>query len=546
MLQVAAGPLPRLHLVSPDSDLAFFDRWGARIAAGDLLQRAPFHPTTDWMATIADQALRTDPGLAARAGLTPAPADPIAAAERLWDRWLGGATYYQEPAYPYLIGLTYRLTGRGVWHVFAWQLALGVAGVLLVHHLARRLFSETAGAVAGALAVLAPIPLLYEVALLRDFLVVLATLALVALMRWTVDGGRRRWLVLGLAFGGASLVKQSFLLFPLAMGAWRLAAARAPTRDRLAAAGLTMAGVGLALLPAVLRNLAVGAPSLAMNGSASGMLALYHVGSATPFDLMVSPEMARVLLAADGRFLPSLVEAARTHADLGSLLLLEGRKLLYAFHPFEAPNNVDYYLFRHGAPVLAALPATLAVLLPLAGVGLASRRAAAAAWPVLVAIAATLPGLVLGAALSRYRAPLTAALLPLAGAGAVRLWAWIAARRVRPLAAAAIATGLYLAWAAAAPPGKAPRDRAGKYARSGLQALGMDEPALAALCFQESLRLAPGAPAIAALLAQAEAAEGDAGRTAELGARARAALEADPAARPRPRIEPPAATEVSP
>jgi hypothetical protein len=555
-LQVAGGPLPRLHALSPDTDNAFFDAWGRQVAGGDLLQRAPWHPMASWMSLVAENALRFDPGLAAGLGLAPG-APPAVAQARLWDRWLGGPTFFQEPAYPYLVGLTYWIAGPTPWAVFAWQLALGVATVLLAHALARRQFGHAAGAAAGLLAALAPVPLFYEVTLLRDTLVVFATLALALLMHWAVEGPRRRWLVLGLAFGAAALVKQTFLAFPLLLAGWRLLARRAPARERLAAAGLVVAGMALALSPAVARNLAVGVPALALNGSAATMLPMFHTAQATPFVVRLDDDYIRLLLAGTDSPLRSLLEAARTHDGAWPFLLLELRKLAYAWHGFEAHNNVDFYLFRQAAPVLEALPARMVVLVPLAAVGLA--RAAGRAWPLLIAILASVAGLVLATVLARFRAPLTVALLPLAGAGAVQLAAWLAARRWRPLAAAAVASALYLPWASADPPGRSAAVRAAEYRKDGVW-FAKHDPALGALYLLEAGRLAPAsprqrerlgelllasgdAPAAVPHLAAAAGATGaaatrlllaralaEAGRPEEALAEVRAAVAADPAA----------------
>ncbi|BDG04285.1 glycosyltransferase family 39 protein [Anaeromyxobacter oryzae] len=521
-LQAAATPLTRIDTLVAESDNHFFDEWGRQIAGGDWLQRAPLHPTTRWMRQVADQALARDPELPVKLGLAPdAGYDRPAMEVRLWERWLGGATFFQEPAYAYLVGLTYGLFGANVWHVFLLQLALGVCGVLLVHELARRLFSETAAAAAGVLALLAPIPLLYEITLLRDSLVAVLTVALALAMHWAPGGRRVRWLILGLAFGGATLVKQSFLFFPMLMAAWRLATVRAPLRERLAAAGLVTAGLGIALLPAVLRNVAVGVPALALNGSAAGMLAMFHTASASPIALTVPPEFSRVLVAADGRPLASFVEAARTHPSPWGFVALNLRKLLYVWHGYEAGNNVDVHLFKLGAPLLAALPATFVVLVPLAGVGLAS-RGAARAWPLLVAIAASIPTMLLAAVLSRYRAAVAIALLPLAGAGLVRASGWIAARRWRPVAWAAAVSALYLAWATRSLPGKAPAEEGAVYASDGLRWLDRGEPAYAALHLEESLRLVPHVPQVEALLGRALLDAGDApGAITHLDAAAR-------------------------
>jgi hypothetical protein len=508
-LQIASSPLARIHEVIPDSDSHFFDQWGRRIAAGEWLQPRPFHPMTGWMDQVADTALRLDPALPGRLGLRADPErDRPGAREELWSRWMGGPTFYQEPAYPYLIGLTYRLTGPQAWHVFGWQLVLGLVGVCLLHQLTRCLFSETAALAAGALAVAAPVPLLYEVVLLRDGLIAFVSVVLALAMWWAPRGGLARWFVLGLGFGAAALLKESLLLFPLVMAVWRWAAVRPPLRKAVLAAGLVAAGMAVALLPAMLRNLAVGVPPLALNGSAAGMLAIYHCSSALPMGIGIGPEYARVLLATEGRLLPSLLAAVRTHHDVWGFLALTLQKLFYSWHGFEAPNGVDPYLFRQQAPLLRVLPASFLVLAPLAGVGIASRRVAAA-WPLLVAILASLPALVLASVLSRYRAPLTTLLLPLAGMGVVRLISWVRGRRWRRLAVVAGAMTPYLVWANGAPPGDSASERARDYALSGVHILSAREPEYAALSFREAVRLDPGNARFRAGLGQALLATGD-------------------------------------
>ena len=498
VLQVAGGPLPRLHAFWAETDNHFFDAWGRRVAAGDLLQRKPWHPNAEWMQLAAKLAQQLDPGLLARAGVDASLAAPERSAA-LWDRWLGGAAFHQEPGYPYLVGLTYRLAGPDPWAVYAWQLLLGVAGVLIVHRLALRLHSHTAAAAAGALAVLAPVPLYLEVALLRDSLVAWLGLALALLMAWTVEGSRCRWFVLGLATGAAGLVKLTFIAFPVLMGLWRLAAVRSPWRARLAAGGLVFAGVALALSPAMLRNVAVGVSPLALNGAAAAMLPLHHTGQALPYRAAFDRDYVRVLVESDGRPLQGLLGAARTHRGPRSLLALEAGKLLYAFHGFDLPNNVDLALFRLEAPVLATLPAVLVVLVPLAALGLAG--AGRRSWPVLVAVGGSLPPLVMASVLGRYRASLTFALIPLAGVGIVQLAAWLRARRLAPVAVAAACWAAYLAWATRDLPAEEAATRAERYRKAG-EHFAEIEPAYAALNFEESLRLRPGDAAVERRLAE--------------------------------------------
>jgi tetratricopeptide (TPR) repeat protein len=127
---------------------------------------------------------------------------------------------------------------------------------------------------------------------------------------------------------------------------------------------------------------------------------------------------------------------------------------------------------------------------------------------LLVAIAGSIATIVLGAALGRYRAPIAASLLPLAGAGVVRLWSWITARRWVWTGVAATATALYLVWAASGPPGREPAKRARMYARLGADWHRMGEPAMASFYLQESLRLEPKSD-VEAQLGQALLAAGD-------------------------------------
>lgn len=507
-LQVAGGPLPRIYALSPDTDNAFFDAWARRIAGGDVLQRSPWHPMADWMDRVAAKVLSDDPTLPDRLGLAVTPGTDMAQLRsQLWNRWLGGATFFQEPLYPYLVGLTYLLGGPDPWLVYAWQLAVGVLGVLLVHALARRLFSHTAAAAAGVLALLAPVPLFYEVTLLRDGLVFQVTLALALLMHWAVEGPRRRWFLLGITFGAAVLLKQTFLALPLLLAGWRCFTVRAAPRDRLAVAGLVVAGMALALLPAMIRNAMVGVPLLAINGSAATMLPVLHASGATPFHVNVDQNYARILSTTQGSTLRSLILAAQTHSSFWSLAWLEIQKFTLAWHGFEAPNNVDFYLFRQGAPLLWFLPARFPLLVPLAAAGLAT--APRRSWPLLLTLAVSLAGIVASTALARYRAPLIASLLPLAGAGVVQLAAWLRARRWVPIGAGLLVSIPYVAWAFSEPPGRPDRLRAAEYASAAEWFAPRSAP-LAAIYLLETDRLSPGSPRVALRLGQLLLASGDA------------------------------------
>src|SRR5262249_36335006 len=137
------------------------------------------------------------------------------------------------------------------------------------------------------------------------------------------------------------------------------------------------AGFALLLLPAVARNVAVGAPALKtttrgaiefINGNNP-----WHPGTGW-FDGDDAPvtDYAREVLVRTKGSLPATTAAvvATWRGRLGDLAALQGRKLAYLLAPFEMPNNASYAYFRANSPILRAGLPTFYVLSPLAALGL--------------------------------------------------------------------------------------------------------------------------------------------------------------------------------
>ncbi len=436
-----------------ESDLFWNDHWGRTLAAGDWLVDRPFHPYLSWQQEMAARALAERPGLAERLRAEGAE-DPV---RELHDRWLGGRTFYQEPLYAYLVGLTYRLAGPDPRWVYAWQLALGVLGNLLVWGIARRCFGDAVAAVAAALVVASGVVLHYELTLLRDAITGVAALGLVALALRALDGRPRagRWLALGVASGLALLLKTIFLpwvLVVLAVAAWR---ARGTPRALAAGAGAMAAGIALALAPAVARNVAVGVPPLAFSGVASWAFAQANVADYAPeAGMFFSDHVARIVAESEGALGAAVRATLATHDGIGSMLRLLGAKALVALSWFELPNNTNFYYYRLQAPVLALLPVGFGVLAPLALPGvLLAARAWRAAWPLACMVAVQAASLLVFFTLSRYRAQLIPTLAPFGALTLVRVGRWLADRRLVPAAAtcAAVALAAAVVWRPLAP-----------------------------------------------------------------------------------------------
>jgi hypothetical protein len=420
------------------SDMWFFDRWGRAIAGGDWLSRDVGHPVNLWHADIASAWLKDHPGEApAGAGGD----DRAGAVVALWDRWYGGPVFHQEPAYAYLVGLTYRLLGPDVRPVFAWQLLVGVGtGVLLVL-LARRLFGHVVGTTTALLAAACSPLLYYELVLLRETLIVATGLLLVAAtLRALGRRGFGAWLLTGLVGGLAILVKSSVALLLAGIGLGLLLALRRAPRDLARAAGGLVLGTALALAPAVARNVAVGVSPLALSSVGAMTFVNANTADARPErGFSASREAGVILGEAGGRFAPAALAALRTHHGVASYLRQLGRKLDAAWHWYELPNNSNFYQYRAEAPVLR-LPFTFALAGPLGLLGLALAAPRwRSAWPLALLVAANLLTMLVFYPLSRFRLPMLAVLLPFAALAIVKTVDLLLSGRIREGAAALLA-----------------------------------------------------------------------------------------------------------
>ncbi len=431
--QLAGGPCAVLHR-HLQTDMNFFDQWARRIAGGDWLSDAPLHPLHRWHLAAAEAYFAENPGKIAEFTGLPGVDDAVfTPAEALWNHWYGGPKFHQEPLYPYLIAVTYRLFGDDVRGVFAWQLAVGVLTNLLVYLIARRHFGPVVAALAGILVAASGPLLFFEMVLLRTSLEVFAAVGLV----WLLDRARERaapgaWIVAGLALGAAVLLKMTFLLFwagAVALAAWEH---RRQPRRCLPVVGWLTAGLTISLMPAVARNLAVGAPPLALSSVGPVTFVGANVAGA-PVDggfHSATEQLPGIMGPTDGRFLPVVWRTLATHDGVGSVLGHQLRKLAVAWHGFEIPNNANLYVYRSYAWILGALPVGFAVIGPLALLGLGLDAAARRRFTTLhLLLVSSLLPLVAFYVLARFRAPMMAGLIPFAAYALARLLQTLADRR---------------------------------------------------------------------------------------------------------------------
>ncbi len=372
-LQLNSGPGIELHRWD-QTDMHYYDAWGRQIASGDWLSKSVGVPMHGWHHRVAERYFADHPDV--RAALTERAtaqggdaADPDAL---LWSRWTGSPQFYQDPLYPYLVGLTYRVIGDDVRFVFGWQMGLGVMSTVLIWLLARRFFGDLVAACAGALAVLCGPLVYYELFLLRESTIVFAGLGVVWLADRALTRGSWAWFVLlGVSLGLACLLKSSLVLLGGAVALGIVLHFAGRWRELWVPAAATLAGFAMAMAPLAARNMAVGAPPLALAGSGGLTFLISNDVTYDPeagFDID-TPRLAELMGETGGGLLPAVRKllGAHTFPSYARLLL---KKWDRAWHWVEMPNNENFYYTRVRAPILAWLPVTFWLLAPAALVGL--------------------------------------------------------------------------------------------------------------------------------------------------------------------------------
>lgn len=501
-LELRDTPIVRAHQWT-QTDMHFFDAWAKAIASGDWRSNAEHHPLMEWQAECARQWFEMSPASRARY-----PGADLDAARALWNHWLGGKTFHQEPLYVYLIAATYRLFGPEVRFVFYWQMALGVASNALLWQLTRRYFGELTAAVAAAIALLYAPLMFYEVALVRTTLTAFIGLALAlvtdhALTRATPRG----WFTAGLSFGVAMLCQTTFATYALG-GAALLALTHRTDPRTLAKLGGAMAlGVALGMSPLVARNVSVGVRPLAWASVGPFTFLADNEASYDP-DIGaqgLSPAQVRIMGETDGR-MGEIVRASLASHPTGGWARMLARKFAKMWHWYEEPDNQNFYYAKRHSELLARMPFTFFALSPLALLGLAlAARDVKRSSPLYLMIVAGIAVGVLAMPFSRYRVPYEAAMIPFAALCLTRLATWIESRRwgyVVALVAAAIAL---FAWTSRPLPRGRTQIRVADYISPygyfwGPRLEAARSPAEAAAVFEASLEVEP--PELRALAAR--------------------------------------------
>ena len=408
-------PMAEYQFRAPEADMSLAYEWSGHIVRGDLLGREPVHQYTTWMREIAPP--------------------------ETWDRWWGGAhIFHQAPLYAYTLAAFRLLAGDRFLPIALCQALLGLANVMLIFLLGERLFGSAVAALAALGAALyAPLEL-HELFLLRDTLGVTVSLLMLWALARCRDVEPRRWLLAGLLLAVATLCREATLLFAPLIAVWVLRRFHADGRALRRAVLWFLVGLGLGLAPLVGRNIAVGAPPLALSQSGIQVFIHGNAPGAAGFGWRVPPETRSILEQANGHLWTTIrLTLASYHGDWRRFLALQTLKVRAIFASYEAIDNINWYYYADRLPMLR-LSLQFEHVLALGLIGLWVERASGARHRILrYFLASAVGSLMYSTVAGRYRLAGTAVLLLYAAAAVHWAGGRIARREWRALALAGVA-----------------------------------------------------------------------------------------------------------
>ena len=367
--------------------------------------------------------------------------------------WLGSQVFYQEPLYPYFLGLVFRLCGDSLLVARLLQVLITTGTAFLVSRLGTRLFSAKVGLLAAALFSLVGVVHLYSAELIKATLVThgsawLCLLGVIASERERTSS--RVLFAMGALFGCLMLLRGNFVaMLPLFL-LW-IAVLSLKSGRWLPAVSLVL-GLSVTLVPVMVRNHAISNEWVVTTSQGGQNFFIgnseYANGSYAPIPFVRATPMFEATdfqheaeRRAGHPLKPGEVSAfwfreafafLEQHPQQG--LALTWRKLLLLIHPYEIPDNYSLVCMRETfIPELTYVPLSVGWLVTPALIGLwLFRRQKGLFFPAVFALSygATVVAFFV---VSRYRMPALPALAVFASAFFVNVFNWARARSWRPL-----------------------------------------------------------------------------------------------------------------
>lgn len=395
----------------------------------------------------------------------------------------GKAPFFMGPLYPYLLALIYKVAGRSLDAVRAFQIILSVASIGLLFILARRFAGSTVAMIAAcAAAVYGPI-IYYSTSILFDAALPIAlSLAMLLCLHEAAQKRSLRYaFAAGALLGIHALGRANILLFAPCAFAWLACAwghPNAPSlrgaKDGLRAAAVLTCGTILFILPATIHNWRSGDPALL---TTNGGLNLYigngpmaSGGHENPvLEVRRSDGSVEQIVADLHKDVECRTEAEQVvghplkytevsdfytqetlrhlRRNPGQFLSMLARKTYLFWSNYEIPQVEHFGYFRRFSPAIAGPVLTFGIVGPLGLVGMILSRKRASRFLLLyLYIAAFSISVIAFFVLDRYRLPIVPPLLIFAAIAGAELVAAVRARRIAQAAAIAGGTALLAAF----------------------------------------------------------------------------------------------------
>jgi Flp pilus assembly protein TadD/4-amino-4-deoxy-L-arabinose transferase-like glycosyltransferase len=371
--------------------------------------------------------------------------------------WLGTRVFYQDPLYPYFLGFIYSIVGHRLVVVYLLQLMLGTLTCYLVYRLGKSLFSIPVALLAAALAAFYKPFVFYDIQIEKSFLaVLLVTAACVILVRACAQHAAGPiWAGAGVMLGLVILIRGNYLLL-LALILLGIVFLNPGQRRGRAALHYGL-GACLVLLLTFSRNYFVG-KDLVLTTSQAGQN--FYIGNnpenltgmyRAPDFVRGDPKFEEVDFAREaerqsGRNLkPSEVSSFWMKRGFDFLMESPGRSILLIllktalfWNAYEIPDNLDIYFFEQYSMIMRLWLPAFGLIAPLGILGmilcLPNWRQL---WAIYLFVLGYFASVILFFVFSRYRLPVVPFLMVFGAAALVRLYGYMHARNYRSLSLAA-------------------------------------------------------------------------------------------------------------
>lgn len=383
---------------------------------------------------------------------------------KIYDKWgqdiaagniIGSGVFFQDPLYPYFLGLIYSLFGHNLFIVVLVQGIIGSVTALLVFLIGKRLVNIHVGIIAGMLWSFHPPIIFHEGLLLKEGIAVfLSTLSIYTLIVARGTGNLRHWFLGGLVVALSALTRGNILFVIPFIFLWIIYEYR---MDFVNSSLFFLLGLLMLLLPIAARNKVIGGEFVLTTYAAGSNFYLGNNvtsrGSYTPtpeFTQMEPTHMredfAKEAMRLTGKKM-SNSEVSKFWFKKGMDFILENpmsyiwlqyQKVELLFNKSEVSDNYSYYYFKRFSTILSYSPASFWLI---ASLGILGMVLSINKWRELsllyVFVIFYSMSLVVFFVNTRYRLPTTPALAIFAAQAIYSIWEKLYEKRYR-IAAASI------------------------------------------------------------------------------------------------------------